>query len=290
MFRLNRLKRMFGFAGWQLFGGVGNVLRAQGSAILVNLSFGARVNAAFSIANQVCAHSASLSASLQGALTPAVTTAEGAGRHDEAKDLSFRACKFSVLLVLLFAIPLISEIDYVLRWWLKTPPMFTSQFCIGMLIVLLIDKLTFGHMVAITAVGKIAGYQATLGTLLFITPFIGWIMINMGMDKIAVPLSYIITVTLCTVGRLVFCRRIVGMSIGYWFKFVFVRVTFVATIMFAIGVVVKLIMEESFLRLAVTTFTEDLALIFISYWFALDKKELNFIAQKVKGIFQRWRT
>lgn len=287
MFNSNRLKQMFGFAGWQLFGGIGGVLRGQGSAILVNLYFGSRVNAAFTIANQVCSQTTTLSTALLGALSPAVTNAEGAGNREEARSLSFRACKFGVLLVLLFAIPLMTEIDYVLRLWLKEPPAYTSLLCIGMILVLLIDKLTFGHMVAITATGKVAAYQATLGTLMFLTPFIGWVLIKCGISVWAVPASFILTVSLCSFCRLLFCRKLVGMSIRYWACSVFVPLLPLGVGVTAMGLFVRSLTGPSFARLCLVTGVDVVTLLFGSWLFVMTESERVFLVSKIRRVLGR---
>lgn len=287
LFNHDRLKEMFGFAGWQLFGGVGGVLRAQGSAILINLSFGAKVNAAFSVANQVCAQTSTLSAALLGAITPAVTTEEGSGNRHEATMLAFRACKFGVLLVLLFAIPLMTEIRYVLGLWLKTPPMYADIFCVGMTLVLVIDKLTFGHMVAITATGKIAVYQATLGVLMFCTPFVAWGMIKIGLSVWAVPFSFVLTVTLCSIGRLLFCRKQVGMSIKYWFTNVFTPVSIVFCLTLILGLVLHRVMSASICRLAIVMVADGVLLLALSWIIAIGPEERAFVVNKLRKVVGR---
>lgn len=287
MFNFDRLRQMFGFAGWQLFGGLGGVLRGQGSAILVNLCFGARVNAAFTIANQVSAQTTMLSTALLGALAPAVTNAEGAGRREEARALSFRACKFGVLLILLFAIPLTTEIDYVLKLWLTEPPAYTSLLCIGMIFVLIIDKLTFGHMVAITATGKVAAYQATLGTLMFLTPFIGWALVECGFSVWAVPTSFVLTVSLCSFSRLLYCRKLVGMSIRYWFRSVFVPLLFVGAGVAAIGLLIRPLTGPSFARLCLVTGVDVVVLSIVSWAVVMTESERQFLVLKIRRVFAR---
>lgn len=47
------LHQMMGFSGWTIFGALGSISHTQGISIIINIFFGAAVNAAQSIANQV---------------------------------------------------------------------------------------------------------------------------------------------------------------------------------------------------------------------------------------------
>jgi Na+-driven multidrug efflux pump len=132
--------------------------------MLINKYFGPQINASMTIANQVSSHTMMLSGAMVGAFQPAITNACGARKYEWMRLMAFRACKFGTLLILIFLIPLAVEIHEVLSIWLKNPPPYTESLCLCMLGVLVIDKSTVGHMVAVNANGKVALYQAFLGS------------------------------------------------------------------------------------------------------------------------------
>lgn len=66
--------------------------------------------------------------------------------------------KFSTLLIVLFAVPFILEMHYVLRIWLKDVPEWTAMFCCMQLIVTVICQLTNSAATAIYAEGNIKRY------------------------------------------------------------------------------------------------------------------------------------
>ena len=78
MFDVSRLKRLGNFAGWQMIGALGGLLRGQGVAVVVNKFLGPRLNASISVANTVNSHASMLSSAMIGAFMPAITTAYGA--------------------------------------------------------------------------------------------------------------------------------------------------------------------------------------------------------------------
>jgi O-antigen/teichoic acid export membrane protein len=142
------------------------MMRDQGSAILLNMYYGPVMNASFGVARQVSSATNQLSAAMAGAFAPEITACEGRG--DRARMLMLSQCvsKLGTILMILLAVPLIIETEYVLRIWLKTPPEHAVSFCRLILTMFLIDRLSSGHMLAVSAHGKIARYQATLGTIL----------------------------------------------------------------------------------------------------------------------------
>ena len=190
-FDFARIKRMTSFAAWNLIGILGSTLRNQGTAILLNIHFGTKVNAAYGISNQLSSATDQLSSAMMGAFSPEITTCEAQGDRKRMLSLAQSANKFGTILVLFFAIPLLFEMDYVLSLWLKTPPQHTASFCRLFLIMFLIDRLSSGYFLAVNAYGRVAAYQATLGSFLVITLPIAWLFIKLGYPPQSVGFAFI---------------------------------------------------------------------------------------------------
>lgn len=220
-----RLREIVVYSGWNLFGGLGSLLRGQGSAILLNRFFSPglhpHVNASYSVGQQVSGQTQTLSSALLTAFTPEITALEGRGSRDQMLRQSYRASKFGVYLVMLFAIPVMLEIDTLLVLWLRQPPLLAAAFCRLMLATFMVDKITFGLMVAIHARGRIAGYQMMLGTLLMLTLPLAWLLLRLGNGATAVGWAFLITTGFCSLGRLFWARYLVNASIGIWLRTVF---------------------------------------------------------------------
>jgi hypothetical protein len=90
-----------------------------------------------------------------------------------------------------------------------------------MLATFMVDKITFGLMVAIHARGRIAGYQMMLGTLLMLTLPLAWLLLRLGNGATAVGWAFLITTGFCSLGRLFWARYLVNASIGIWLRTVF---------------------------------------------------------------------
>ena len=288
MFDKNRLKDVFVFSGMKALGGLAWVLRGNGSAMLLNIAFGPKANAAFSVSQQLSSQASAFSGHLISALTPAVTTAVGAGDWSNARALTMRCCKFGALLVIFFGIPLIAEMEYFLTLWLKTVPLYAKELCIAMILVFLIDYLTNGHQIVISAHGKITAWQTYDAIVLFCTLPIGWSFIKLGVGVCGIGYAYLVTIVLMSIGRLYFAQGLMNISILQWWKSVFLPITFLIFLVFiSVNFVVRNI-EMSFLRLCITSVISFILTIVLAWLIVLDKYERNYFLLIFKSITTRF--
>lgn len=279
---MKRILELSSFAFWQAFGALGGILRGHGIQILVNKYFGPTYNASMSIANQVSAHSQTLSGAMLGAFAPAVTTAYGAGQNDSMISLSYRTSKFGMLLALLFALPLALELKEVLELWLVNPPPYTAELCWCILLMAIIDKSTAGQMLAVSATGKIAAYLAFSGGSLILTLPLAWIFVGKGMSFPFIGISMVITMLLCSIGRVWFARSIVGMSARKWLIDGILPVSFVVIITALVSLISKLFLQPSFARICLTSIVCVCVYIPLVYICVLSAEERTFLLSRLR--------
>ena len=278
-------REMLSYSGWNILGSLGYMLKNQGVAVLVNKYYGPMANAAMSIASTVSAQTQALSTSIQGAFTPVITTAVGAGKFQLVRELAFRFCKLDMLFSLIFMIPLALELPYVMELWLKNPPQYATGLCLLMLLMAFIDKNTLGHGVAVMAKGEIRNYQLVLGGLnLLALPF-AWLFCRAGYNVYFVNIGVLLAWILLVYGRLLFAQKLLSMSIAYWARHI---MTPVLGVLFASAAVARLtvyFLQPSFMRLVLTTVLAESVLLPLSWLFVLDKTERQFVVLRVKRIF-----
>ncbi len=254
-FEVKRLLELFNFAGWSMIGIGGGVLRNQGSSVLLNIYFGPTVNAAYGIANQISAQTNMLSAALMNAISPEITAREGRGQRDGMIKLSVQTSKLGTLLAMFFSIPLIMETDYILKLWLVNPPIHAAVLCKFILITFIVDKLTAGYMFAVNAYGKIALYQATIGTLLLLTLPLAWLFLSLGMPPAAVGLAFVIMQLLCSIGRALWVKQLFNVPMRNWVNTVARPCGSAALITTIASIPFVSLMEPSFLRFVLVGLT-----------------------------------
>lgn len=81
------VKEILMFTTWKSLVGFGYICYNQGQAIVLNLFFGTRMNASYSIASNLSAQSSSISSAMLMAVTPEITSREGAGSHEAMQSL-----------------------------------------------------------------------------------------------------------------------------------------------------------------------------------------------------------
>lgn len=289
-FDATRFKEIFSFASWSFIGMSGGLLRNQGSAILLNLYFGPSVNAAYGIANQVTSQTSNLSTAMFGAFTPEITASEGRGDRPRMLDLALRASKFGTLLMIFFAVPLIVEMDYVLKLWLVEPPRYTGLFCQLMLTTFLLDRLSTGYTLAVNAHGKIAAYQVTVGTTLLLTIPLSWLFIHLGYPPTSVGLAFIVIQILCSLGRVYWVKRLFGVPVRRWF----VEIVFPCSLVTIISIVASIIpgwlMPSSLLRLIIACAASVITSALAAWYVALDHRERAFIMDNACKVVRKLQT
>lgn len=285
----SRFKQLLGYSGWLTFGILGAMFRSQGIAVLINRAFGPKVNAAMTIGNSVSGHVSTLSGAMQGAFSPAIMNAYGAGDLERMRSLAYRACKFGTLLLLLFLLPIALELPYILKLWLKEPPQYTVGLCRCVLAMMLIDKTAIGHMIAVNARGKIAVYQAFLGSALIATLPLAWLFVKLGWGVYSVGLAMVVTMAVCAWGRVWFARTLVGMSARYWLFRIFLPLLLVVVIAGGIGSLPQLFFPASFGRLCISGAAVEILFLSLAWLLVLDKAERSFLIEKGFMLLQRIR-
>lgn len=280
LFEHSRLKKLFGFSSWALIGSVSVMLRDQGSAVLLNLFFGPRVNAAYGVATQVSSQTNQLSAAMIGAFSPEITASEGRGDRGQMLRLANQASKFGALLMLFFAVPLIIDMDYILNIWLKNPPEHAASFCRLILCSFMVDRLGIGSILAISASGKIAIYQVVVGGIMLLTLPIAWVLFKFGYPAPTVSVIALLTICIATIFRVTWSRHQLGMSIKAWLLGVVRPCIFVTFVSGSVGFVAYLSLAPSVARLLLIVTCSCIATLFSIWYIALDVNDKAYL-QKI---------
>ncbi|MGM9799873.1 MAG: lipopolysaccharide biosynthesis protein [Muribaculaceae bacterium] len=159
------IKKMFSFIGWNTFGQISFITANQGLNIVLNMFFSVAVNSAMGIANQVNAAVLQFVTNFQTAFRPRIIKIFSSGENNQLRSLVISTSKLSFLLLFIVSLPLINNIDYILKIWLNNVPMLTSDFCILTIIFSLIEIITGTLLMVIYAEGNIRNYQIVSGLI-----------------------------------------------------------------------------------------------------------------------------
>lgn len=276
-------KDLLGFTTWTIYGFLCTFLRTQGIAVVLNRAYGTFINASYGIAGQVLGSVSFLSTAVLNAFMPQIIQAEGAGNRQHMLSLCLNACKYSYLLLVIVAVPIIFEMDNILQIWLADVPQYTSLFCRMFLVSALMDQLTSSLNAANQALGKIRNYSLLIYTTKILTvPFV-WLALEEHGDMQSVLYIYMLFEFVSAMMRLPYISRTTGLDLQEYVKSVLMRI-FVPTL---IAVLVSFAMV-SFVtlnfRFLATMFVCAVFTVFSIWSFSLNSSEQEYVKSKINGI------
>ena len=272
------------FMGMRFVGMLSQLFSTHCIGIIVNKYLGPSRNATMTIANSVNSHTMSLSTALTGAFMPAITNAAGAGHMEEMRTLAFRTCKFGALCVMLFALPLMLEIDEVMRIWLKNPPPGVSSFCVFVLIGAIMERISDGHWVSIFAVGNIGRFQLVESFAFWSIFALTWILLGLGFDLWSVGVSLLVGKFWSILVKLWYGRTVAGLSVRKWVKEILFPLIGLAIISGGIGCIPRLFMTPSLLRVCMTTILFVLAFMPLVWFKVISLPERSVVVSRLSSM------
>lgn len=276
-------KELVSYTGWNMFGSAVGVFKNQIVNIILNQFFNPVVNAARGIAAQVNSAVNSFAQNFSTAVKPQIIKNYASGEKEKMLQLMFRSCKATFLLMFVFALPLILEMPYVLKLWLKNVPEYAVLFTILALVDALIDTISYPLMAAAQATGKIKLYQAVVGGVLLLNAPIAFVVLTFGAAPYSVFIVSISITFIAFIVRLFILKRLIDFSFWQFIGKVFLPVVFCALISFVIPYLVRNMMNSGFIRLCVTVVVSVICVALSGYFVALSKNEKQWIVGIVKS-------
>ena len=266
-FRLfSYMRQIANYATWQAINGIGYLISTHFLAVIVNRFFGPKITASYSIGYTVSVETTLLNSALEGAFSPAITTAWGEGNLPRVRSFVYQTCKIGTLLTLLFAIPAALEIHEVLRIWLKDVPLYAEGFCLFMLIKVVLDRLSAGFVIGVNASGRIARYQTINGLILILTAPFALFAVIIFRHVYVVMCVMLTTACLANLVNVWLARPILGISLRYWLIRIIIPLALVSIATSCAGSMVRFWFPPSFIRIVLTTLV-TIGVLFTTAWF-----------------------
>jgi Na+-driven multidrug efflux pump len=283
------LIEMTGFAGWNFVATTASMLSNYGQGIVLNMFFGTIVNAAQGVANQINGQLGAFSGNMLKALNPMIVKREGAGDRSAMINASLTGAKFSYFLLLAFSLPIIIEMPYILKIWLKIVPEYTIIFCQFALVISLIEQLFITLSTAISATGKIKGLKITVSILSFASILIAYWLFYKGFPPIFLYYVFILGILIRSGLVLLYAKKQCGLSISYFLKDVLIKSLIITAILTSIEISTLLLLTQGIVRLGIIFSVHILLFPFCIFYLGLNEREKsltsnmlqNFLVQKL---------
>jgi O-antigen/teichoic acid export membrane protein len=280
-------KILISYSGWSLFGNVASVAQGQGINIILNIFFGPIVNAARGIAVQVEGAVNSFVTNFQMAVNPQIIKSYAADEKEYMISFIIRSSKFSFYLLFLLSLPIILEINQILKLWLRNVPSYAPIFTVLILVVILITSISGPLKIAVQATGKIAVYQAVIGTLLFMTLPISYYFLKLGYPPEVTLYITIVIEIIALIFRFFFLKKIINFPVTRFIKDVVIRNIIIVLLSVSLPLFVRKALDESFWRLIFVVCVAFIWNAIVIYVVGLNKSEKMIVQKTVQKILLR---
>lgn len=212
------MKKQIGFVGWNTLGAIAVVGRNQGVAIILNIFFGTLLNAAYGVASQLNNLVTTFASTITSVFSPVIMKYKGKGDMRQMLYMASLSSRISFFLSSLMALPLLLELDNILKIWLVEIPDYTFQLAAGTIITFVIMQSYPGITRAIYAEGNIMWYQIIISiTSLAIIP-VGYVLYKLNCSPPVIVYLMIISQICALFETMLFANKLLGLD---WKKFLF---------------------------------------------------------------------
>jgi len=270
----NLFKEITSYSGWNLFGALSSVFNNQGINIVLNLFFGPVVNAASGISYQISTSINGFVLNFMTATRPQIIKYYAQKEIEKMMTLVFQSSKYSFFLLYIITLPFLLETEYILKIWLNEIPYYVVTFVRIIIILSLIESMSYSLMVAAQATGKIKKYQIIIGGCLLLNLPIAYLFIKFGYPPESALVIMLVNSVICLFLRLVMLKQMMDLSIRSFIDSVLVPVIIISVVAsippFCISYYSTLQGFMHFLSVCITALVASLLSIYI---FGLRKSE-----------------
>lgn len=277
---------MVTFSGWNFWGTFACMMREQGLNMVLNLFFGPIVNAARGIAYQVSSALQGFVQNISIAAKPQMVSSYAGGNANRTVMLMYTMSKLSFLVLLVMAVPICIEIDYILHLWLgDVVPEHTAAFVILVVLTNFWNNLNAPLSNVVYATGKMRNYEVTFSILNILIIPLAYLVLHYGFQPESAFLVYLVMTIVVQAGCLIVLKTLVSISLReYVFKLL---LPLLACAMATIPLpwYIHSVMDANFTRVCVVSIATIIVALISFYYIALNSSErevANSIIRKIK--------
>lgn len=270
-------KSMGNFAGWNLLGVSAGIAYNQGVNILLNIFFGATVNAARGIAFQVQSAVYSFVTNFQVAVNPSITKLYAQGDSKASFKLVFSSSKFSFYLLLLLSMPLLLETRTILTWWLKIVPDYTVVFTRLVLVDILVGSISGSIQSLVQATGNIKKYQILVSGILLLNLPTSYVFLKLGYSPEYTLFVSIFYSILALGGRLAILKELIRFPVQEFVVSVISRIVLVVAVTASVGILAGNYIPDAGWKFIVMAAISTITVLFSVFMLGLDRSEKGIV-------------
>jgi O-antigen/teichoic acid export membrane protein len=282
------MKPMFRYSGWEILGHFGFTFRTQGINMVLNMFFGAAINAAANLATTVQNVLMMFTNNVTIAVKPQIIKRYASGQLNEMSNLIYTSIKLNLFIVLIVSIPVICCMDYILTLWLKNVPEYCAVLCKIMLYSNIISAISHIVYAGIQATGDLKITSILRNILYISTPIVTYIIFKF--TEVPPTLAYIVIlasqVLLAITDILILNYKIETTNLKYIFS-ILIKISFSVMVILFANHYIKNLVNNQLLELVTILFTTIVILLIEFYIIVLNKREKELICKTIKDVYNK---
>ena len=281
------IKEILSYSGWNLMGSFSAVATNQGVNMVLNSFFGVVVNAARGISFQVSAAMAQLYSNFQQALNPQIVKSYAAKDFGRMHFLITQGTRLAFFLLSVCALPILFNIDGILKLWLGDVPDYTAMFCILVITNSLINTMSQSLLMGAMATGNIRKYQIIVASINLMNVPLSIIALIIYPDPYLTTYVMIVLSSIAFIARLILVHHMIDLSISNFIKKAImpIAISTVISILLMVALGIMLPANESIGRMFIRLVIMFLLCIGTVATFGMTKQErmlvINYLKAKV---------
>lgn len=277
-----KYKEMLSFTGWISLGAFTSLFKNNGAAIIVNFFFGTILNAAYGIANRLNILVLVFSKNLSAAAIPQITKNYSGGNSNRSIKIVSYTSKYSFFLMLIPALPLLLQTDFILSLWLKEVPQYSSVFSRLMILDALILCLGASIPAMIQATGKIKFFQIGSSLISIIILPIAFFLFKLNYPPYSIVVLFCLSSFFMKILSFYLMKKLLDFDIIQFLKITIFRIAYVLLMLFPIFIISGFIKDS--LYKFVFLFFAEIYLFALIYILGFSKEERVIVKSYIKKI------
>ena len=279
-------KEMIYFSGWGFLTSSTSIFTNYGQNILINVFFGTKVNAAQGVSGQVIGQVGSITNVLLKALNPVIFKSEGANNNDLFIQFIKSGSKLAFLSFSIIGIPVIFEMDYLFKLWLKEVPEYAIAFCRVSMVGFILGQLTITIESAISAKGRIKQFTIVKSIMDIVPFFFVWLAFKKGYPPVSMYVIYLIFEFVRQSIVLYFGKVLCNLDIREYFTEIILTPVIISMVAILSIVVIQVFVSPGFGRVVLTSGFSSILTMVLFYYFGFSIREraiIDSLLNNLKG-------
>lgn len=283
---IRMLKEMLSFSGWNIFGSFSHMMKEQGINLVINFFCGPIVNAARGVAFQVNSGMQSFIQNIAIPVRPQVIQSYAEGNYERTMNLTYSVSKLSCYFLYILSLPIIAEINFILKIWLgDNVPAHTSSFIFITIMVSFINNLNAPISNVVHASGRMRNYQLLSSLAVLSSIFFAYFVMKLGAEpEVAIWMSFV-SMLFAQVIALLILKTIVSYSLKDYCKEVFVPFFYVVITTLWVPFFLHALVDEGFVRLILVILLCIISILLSAFFIGLNSREKEIFVVFFKNFF-----